>query len=149
MTFNGLVANDSSDIRKQPVVRTFRPYKEIRELCAMFRTSSSVIRRSLNLAASSTRSVGIKAAPVNSFKLNRSAINQTSIRWSSTDPIGDVKEPKVAETVVDDLGDVIPNVITDADKILGLEKEIRDLKDRVVRSLAEEENVCKIEVFAC
>jgi hypothetical protein len=114
----------------------------------MFRTSSSVIRRSLNLAASSTRSVGVKA-PVNSFKLNRSAINQISIRWSSTDPAGDIKEPKVTEQVVDDLGDVIPNEITDADKILGLEKEIRDLKDRVVRSLAEEENVCNIGPFTC
>lgn len=106
----------------------------------MFRTSSSAIRRSLNLAVSSTRSVSVKA-PVSSFKLNRCAVNQISIRWSSTDGSGEVKEPKVAEQVVDDLGDVIPNVITDADKILGLEKEIRDLKDRVVRSLAEEENV--------
>jgi hypothetical protein len=102
----------------------------------------------LNLGASSTRSIGVKSS-VNSFKLNRSAINQISIRWNSTDPAGDMKEPKVAEQVVDDLGDVIPNVITDADKILGLEKDIRDLKDRVVRSLAEEENVCSIELSSC
>ena len=146
ITFNGLVAYKSSHSTKQRQITKFRPLQEIKLSCAMFRTSSSVIRRSLNLAASSTRSVGVKT-PVNSFKLNRSAINQISIRWSSTDTAGDVKEPKVAEQVVDDLGDVIPNVITDADKILGLEKEIRDLKDRVVRSLAEEENVRHIISF--
>ena len=63
-----------------------------------------------------------------------------SIRWSSTDTKEPKTEPEAPE--VDELGDVIPpEMDATTTKILGLEKEVRDLKDRVVRSLAEEENV--------
>jgi molecular chaperone GrpE (heat shock protein) len=41
---------------------------------------------------------------------------------------------------VDDFGDVVPKINYE-EKIVALEKDIRDLKDRVMRSLAEEENV--------
>lgn len=72
---------------------------------------------------------------------------QQAVRYSSTDSKdGKVDEnAKVEETVetgpeVDDFGDVVPK-INHEEKILTLEKDIRDLKDRVMRSLAEEENV--------
>jgi molecular chaperone GrpE (heat shock protein) len=82
---------------------------------------------------------------VNNMQINRSAIYQPTIRWSSTDskePKVEEKDPAVAEPAVDDFGDVIPPVVDETvDIILALEKEVRDLKDRVIRSLAEEENV--------
>ena len=76
--------------------------------------------------------------------VGRYSPNVSAIRWSSTDtkePSAAKAEEKVSEPAVDDLGDVIPPGDLDAEKILSLEKEVRDLKDRVVRSLAEEENV--------
>lgn len=106
----------------------------------MFRKSSIIICRSLSRTASTNRNFVVKASP-NTFTVNNSGISQVAARWSSTNTKEPAAEPKVAETIVDDLGDVIPPDNSDAEKILVLEKEIRDLKDRVVRSLAEEENV--------
>ena len=73
-------------------------------------------------------------------------VNRAPIRWSTTDtkeptePKVEIKEPIINDVEVDDLGDVIPPD-SNIERILILEKEVRDLKDRVVRSLAEEENV--------
>ena len=73
-------------------------------------------------------------------------INRAPIRWSSTETKEPTeakvenKEPIINEFEVDDLGDAIPPD-SNIERILILEKEVRDLKDRVVRSLAEEENV--------
>ena len=106
----------------------------------MFRKSSVIICKSLSRTASTSRNYVVKATP-NTFKVNNCGISQTAARWSSTDAKEPAAEPKVTEPIVDDLGDIIPPDNSDAEKILGLEKEIRDLKDRVVRSLAEEENV--------
>jgi hypothetical protein len=44
------------------------------------------------------------------------------------------------------IGDVVPKVNYE-EKIVSLEKDIRDLKDRVMRSLAEEENVSYIYIY--
>ena len=81
-------------------------------------------------------------------QISKVALQQCTVRWSSTDTKEgstdkvDTKESSAkTEPEVDDLGDVIPPEISSAEKILSLEKEIRDLKDRVVRSFAEEENV--------
>ena len=110
----------------------------------MFLKSSAIICRSLSRTASTNRNFVVKAS-VNTFKVNNNALSLTAARWSSTDTKEPATEPKVAEPIVDDLGDVIPPDNSDAEKILVLEKEIRDLKDRVVRSLAEEENVRLLE----
>lgn len=91
----------------------------------------------------------VSKATYKSSSINLS-LNRPTIRWSSTDTKepGDAKveakEPIINEPEVDDLGDIIPPD-SNIEKILSLEKEVRDLKDRVVRSLAEEENVRRNE----
>ena len=114
----------------------------------MFRTSASTLRRSLVATAFNKTNFAVKSSYGSCNQISKSALRQCAIRWSSTDtkePIAEkveTKEPSAKkEPEVDDLGDVIPPEITAEEKILTLEKEIRDLKDRVVRSLAEEENV--------
>ena len=114
----------------------------------MFRSSVSTFRRSLVATASNRPNFAVKSSYGSCNQISKGALRQCAIRWSSTDtkePITeqvDTKEPAAkTEPEVDDLGDVIPPEISSTEKILSLEKEIRDLKDRVVRSLAEEENV--------
>lgn len=109
----------------------------------MFQTS--VIRRTVTSAVSTYRNYSIISAKTNKIQFDNR--NITQYRWSSTES----KENPTPETTeaaasnnqeVDDLGDKVVNA--DAEKIIKLEKDVKDLKDRVIRSMAEEENVRKI-----
>jgi phosphomevalonate kinase len=116
----------------------------------MFRSSASLIRRSL-ISTTNHRSYVVnlsgKTFPIRNIQFQQ-------IRWSSTDPNAETVKAAEGETVketviediqpeVDDLGDVIPPS-GDAEKIATLERQVKDLRDRVIRSMAEEENVRKI-----
>lgn len=103
----------------------------------------SSIRRSVTSAVvSSYRNYSIISTNTNKIPFNNRNISQIQLsykRWSSTDskenPIPETEatnndQTQAAQQEVDDLGDKVVNA--DAEKIMKLEKDVKDLKDRVI-----------------